>query len=628
MFFIAIIIGVVLLIMIHNQGSRIDTLERLVKANLVQGNNTTSKIATAQASVSTPVLNPLPSGTNLEQTPIKQAVPLSTPTPASHEEVSGRILGRIGIGAVLVGVSFFLKYAFDNNWIGEAGRVMIGIMIGVAFLAVGQWLRKNYLTYSDLLMGGGLGILYLSIFGAHSYYNLIGAGTTGILMFVVTLTGFAISIANATINLAAIATIGGFATPFLMGTHENNMLGLFGYITMLNLGVLAISFFKKWPRLTFFAFLGTGINFIGWFSMFYTQTELVPTFAFLFITFIIFIFASIARGITVKTHADALDYLILGANAFAFAFFSYTILNPLYHYILGFGAVVIALIYIGVATITNKRNPEDTALNIFLPGLAVTFLTLAVPVQLSGPWVPTAWLIESLFLYIIASFISNRGFQVMGIIIYFLGLISAFKWSLDGQGTDFIPVFNTGFAILTVATIIAYAIAYTYKKYGSISVEIQKRGITAFVIIANIITVQAISTQIIFHYDSVKAELSQKFSEDSRNANLYNTGYDNSGERQEASTTYYAKTKSLTNESNTAVSIFLTFYAALLTAIGFARRIVGVRRLGLLLFVITGLKVFVDVWSLGPLYRIISFIVFGIIALLASFAYTKYKDRL
>jgi uncharacterized membrane protein len=82
------------------------------------------------------------------------------------------------------------------------------------------------------------------------------------------------------------------------------------------------------------------------------------------------------------------------------------------------------------------------------------------------------------------------------------------------------------------------------------------------------------------------------------------------------------------NLSNTSVSILWAIYAAFLTFIGFAKRYPAVRRMGLTLFIITAFKVVIDVWSLGEIYRIVSFIVFGIIALAASFVYVRYKDRL
>ncbi len=113
-----------------------------------------------------------------------------------------------------------------------------------------------------------------------------------------------------------------------------------------------------------------------------------------------------------------------------------------------------------------------------------------------------------------------------------------------------------------------------------------------------------------------------------QDAGRYNTGYDMSMQKQETATLYYSNRESTGNRSNTYVSIFWVIYAAILTAIGFGKKLVMARRLGLVLFALTACKVVIDVWSLGQLYRIVSFIVFGIVALVASFAYVKYKDRL
>jgi hypothetical protein len=179
-----------------------------------------------------------------------------------------------------------------------------------------------------------------------------------------------------------------------------------------------------------------------------------------------------------------------------------------------------------------------------------------------------------------------------------------------------------------LAVVVAYVIAYMYKKYGSITIEIQKRGMMVFVVIANILTLFALTTQITNYYSWEKTKLYEERQSQSAQNQLYNSGYDDSAIRNRVSDEYYAKSDSLNNQSNTWVSILWTLYAAALTAIGFAKRFSSVRRLGLALFLITAIKVLFDVWSLGELYRIISFIVFGLIALTASFVYVKYKDRL
>lgn len=616
---------------------RISKIEKLIQGKSVLPQNlpqqqTSSTVSVGVSSQMSEQGAVISSAVNTQGVSVStQASPTVVPSAISAEEASGRFLGKIGIGAVLLGVAFFLKYAFDNNWIGPSGRVMIGILFGVAFLVLGQYLRKKYLQYSDILMGGGIAILYLSIYSAQAFYGLISSATSGVLMFCVTVLAFAISIVNATPALALIGVIGGFATPALSGARENNMLTLFTYLTVLNLGVLGVSFFKKWPKLIVAGFIGTGLNFIAWFSGFYSEVALAPTLFFLFVSFIIFLAASVARAITAGTKAGTVDYILLGADAFCFASMAYFLLERNYYDFVSFGAVFIAIIYMMVAYVVNKYNSQDIALNIFLPGLAVTFLSIAVPLQFSGPWIAVAWLVESVALYFIASMISNRGFQVMGLIVYCLGLFDSLVWymeSFDGSYRTFVPIFNGGFAILSLAVVVAYVVAYMYMRYGSITEVIRTRGITAFVVIANIVTIFAFTAQISQYYSAERAQISYEYQSRVSDQKKYSSDYDYSRAQTLESDKYYDSIRSIKNKSNITVSIFWALYAALLTAIGFARRYAGPRRLGLVLFVITGLKVLTDVWSLGQLYRIISFIAFGIIALVASFAYAKYKDRL
>ncbi|MDB5259486.1 MAG: hypothetical protein JWO73_694 [Candidatus Taylorbacteria bacterium] len=628
MFYLDIIVIIGVIWAIVSQNGRISQLEKKFKIMSEKPAEPAEQVSAAQ-----PVSFPdVPMYAAAAAAPAADAV---EPAPRiTNEEASGRFLGKLGIAAVLIGIAFFLKYAFENNWIGPVGRVMIGIIAGLGFLGTGQFLRAKYLKYSDLLMGGGIAILYLSVYSAHSFYHLIDPFTTGVFMFVVTLLSFAISIVNATQTLALVGIIGGFATPFLVASGSNEMLTLFFYLTILNLGVLGVSFFKKWPRLIAVAFAGNAICFMAWFANYYTKAELGPTLAFIFVSFLIFLAASVARVIITgrmaeKLKADDGDYFLLGLNAAASALMMYILLNPDHHAILGFVSVLLAIIYCVVAFIANKCNPGDKALNIFLPGLAVVFLSIAVPMQFSGPWIAVAWLVESVFLYIIASFISNRGFQVMGVIVYFLGIFDFIVWSSSKSISEtFVPIMNTSFAILALAVIAAYAIAFMYKRFGSTTVEIQKRGIIVFVIAANILTIFAFTTQVTSFHKAKNISLAKQYQSESIKSEQYNSGYDTSGVRSEISKKYYEETSSNNNRSNTLVSILWAAYAALLTAIGFMRRIAAVRRLGLVLFVLTALKVLFDVWSLGEIYRIVSFIVFGLIALIASFAYAKYKDRL
>ena len=639
MFPLDLIAIIILFGLVLSHGQRLGKIERTLKSGKIvhdglpqpqvqnqaqvqnQDQNISQPQSKQQNQISIPIKSTSGSTVSIDAEPMASS-PIA-------EESSGRVLGGIGIAAVVIGIGFFLKYAFDNDWIGPAGRVMLGIIAGLVLLAVGQGLRKKYVSYSDFLFGGGLAVLYLSIFSANSFFHLITPFAAGVFMFFVTALGFVISIVNATPILAVISTLGGFFTPFLVGSTENNMFSLFAYLTILNLGVLGISFFKKWPQLIAIALIGTVINFGAWFGVYYKPDVLGPTLFFVFASFFIFLVSSVARAVTGKSAADNLNYFLLGANALWLACTGYIILNPQYSSVLGFAAVFVAIVFMFVAVIVNKFNPEDKALNIFLPGLAVVFLSVAVPLQFSGPWIAVAWFIESLVLYVIASFISNRGFQIMGVVVYILGLVNFFFWNFpDANSKNFTVFFNSHFVILVLAVVIAYTIAYMYRRFGSASVEVQKRGIVVFIIIANVLTVYAFSSQIIFYHNAKLAISAEEYSKQSQNVSLYNTGYSVTNQNHDLYNTYQAERMSTQNSSNTYVSIFWTLYAAILTAVGFGMRMSSPRRLGLALFIITAIKVVIDVWALGQIYRIVSFIVFGVIALAASFIYAKYKDRL
>ena len=212
MYIIEILGFIVLIVMILNQSSRISAIEEAMKSgSLVRKQDQAKQPFKATESVVDVTKQ------DVAETLISTQAS-STASPKIAEESSGRVLGGIGIAAVIIGISFFLKYAFDNDWVGPAGRVMVGIIAGLVLLGVGQSLRKKYVSYSDFLMGGGLVVLYLSVFSANTFFHLISPITAGVFMFFVTALGFAISIANATQALAVVSALGGFLTPFLVAS--------------------------------------------------------------------------------------------------------------------------------------------------------------------------------------------------------------------------------------------------------------------------------------------------------------------------------------------------------------------------------------------------------------------------
>jgi uncharacterized membrane protein len=186
-----------------------------------------------------PCVRPQPSLT----TPVSQAeavpaTPSFTPrhvdsVPSdSDSDLESRIgshwLNRIGIAALLIGISYFLKFAFENNWIGPAGRVTIGLLAGIGVVVWSEAFRnKGYKAFSYSLKAVGIGALYLSLWAAFQIYNLIPSGAAFAMMLVVTSATAAMAWAQDAQLLAAFALSGGFTTPLLLATGQNREVALF-----------------------------------------------------------------------------------------------------------------------------------------------------------------------------------------------------------------------------------------------------------------------------------------------------------------------------------------------------------------------------------------------------------------
>ena len=95
------------------------------------------------------------------------------PGPDWESLIGGNWLARVGVLSIVIGVGFFLKLAFDNNWVNETGIAVLGLLGGLVFLAAGEFWKGRYPSYAQALLGGGVGILYLTIFAAFALYELI-----------------------------------------------------------------------------------------------------------------------------------------------------------------------------------------------------------------------------------------------------------------------------------------------------------------------------------------------------------------------------------------------------------------------------------------------------------------------
>ena len=206
-----------------------------------------------------------------------------------ESRIGGQWLNRIGIVAVLVGLSYFLKLAFENNWIGPTTQVLIGMVAGTAILLWSERFRsKGYPAFAYSLKALAIGALYLSLWAASQYYHLVPPPVSFFGMVLVTLIYAGLSLRQSSELLAAYALSSGFLAPVLISTGENHEIALFSYLLLLDLGTAWIVAIRKWQRLLYGSLTGTAALFLAWETGYYTPPQLTRTLIFLAVFFLLY----------------------------------------------------------------------------------------------------------------------------------------------------------------------------------------------------------------------------------------------------------------------------------------------------------------------------------------------------
>jgi uncharacterized membrane protein len=316
--------------------------------------------------------------------------------------IGENLINKIGIGILVLGIGFFVKYAIDKDWINEIGRVFIGIICGGALVGTAHKLRKEYNAFSSVLIGGGLSVFYFSIAIAFHEYQLIGQTAAFLIMILITAFAILLSIAYNRQELAVLAIIGGFTTPFLVSTGEGNYVVLFSYLLILNTGMLVLAYFRKWNIVNIVSYAFTVILYTGWFTTKVMGKPDAPYAGALFFAtlfYLEFFAMNIINNIKNKAPFRALDFSILLSNTFMYFAAGMLALAQIEGGVYkGLFTVVLAAFNFLFAFSLLKSSKADKNLVYVLIGLVLTFISLAAPVQLDGNWITMFWALEAVLL--------------------------------------------------------------------------------------------------------------------------------------------------------------------------------------------------------------------------------------
>jgi uncharacterized membrane protein len=230
-----------------------------------------------------PILPPVPAEPPPVAAPEPPALPPVVPAPiapAARAAPAPRINWELFMGvklfawigglALFLGVGFFVKYSFENDLVPPEVRIALGFLTGAALLVGGVLLVKRAPVTAQTLCATGVVSLYAVTFAAHAVYHFafFGPWATFALMTLVTATAFLLAVRLDARVVAVLGLLGGFLTPVLLSTGRDNVAGLFGYLALLDVGLLAVALHRRWFFLVPLGAVATAVMQVGWAARF------------------------------------------------------------------------------------------------------------------------------------------------------------------------------------------------------------------------------------------------------------------------------------------------------------------------------------------------------------------------
>lgn len=565
---------------------------------------------------SPPPTPPRSAATESSQSPPAPSVkPIQvTATPAvrnkAQEElealIGGRLLNRIGAFALVLGVAFFLKYAFDNNWITETMRVLTGIVIGLLCLAGGyRTQKKGYAIFAQGLVGAGIAILYISLYASFNYYHLIPQWVAFVLMSGVTILTLLQAVYYNSLVVGILGWAGGFLTPFLLSTGESNEVALFTYLALLSLGLLALTMKREsWYALEPLTVVALFIVYFSWYDQYYRPEDFTLTMFYLAVFWLLFHAADFIRNVAVLTRFSELRHIVQSLHTI--------------------------LVYSAAYALIWDESQSDLGSFTFLVGIlyAASFLALRMFGQPTkgteiryGIVVAAAILVGTIIEFrdvAAIRLLAIEGLMLIGIGVQFR------RWSLAGPALGLLAaslfgfVFSSGslvyepiadYSLLTTSrTLTGGIVAFCFGVATLAVARVRKHsletlrpflGIVFFLVLFILLTAE---TNDFFRHE----------------IHVLRTGHAGESIRDQIS--------DILNLRQLSVSGVWLLYSILAMIVGIARNAKGPRFFAIGLFGLTIIKIFiVDLAFLQTLYRVFSFMALGVILLAVSYAYQRYK---
>jgi uncharacterized membrane protein len=422
----------------------------------------------SEESVATsPVLASAPEESKVHDTP--------SMVPEVHKDntefaVGSKVLTGVGVFALFLGVVFFLRYAFDNNLISEPLRVVLGIILGIIVGVIGHLLKKKYDGYGLTLVGAGHGIIYLSIYAAYAFYELINVPTAFIILCGITILGVGVSVAYNSLRLSAYAFFGAFLVPLLLPLNVSVHI-LFIYLAILAGGIALIARFKQWPELTAGSLIGVSLVSLKWVSTVGVHDLFFETCIYLTILYGLYIVTTIINFIRRDRNYKSVDGFLLYAVPTIYFGLNALMLHTrgeLALLMLGIG------IFYGLVAIVLRAGlaqaGEIPRLSNAMILISAVAIVAATSLHFENYTNTILWALEALVILSIGIILQSRANRIASMLLIGLMVCRAIFFDLSLPSSA-MAIFNTRSLVLLCALIPCIVLWAFYTRYGAPTVH-------------------------------------------------------------------------------------------------------------------------------------------------------------
>lgn len=562
--------------------------------------------------VAEPMTTPLVSteSISIEQREPEQAVRRVAVRRVADRQVAGpqepinweTLIGQKAFGwaAVLLfvfAIAFFLRYAYQNNWIGPVGRVTIGALTGLAIAMMGFYYhRQGWLRFSQMLTTAGIVTLYLATYSSFAFYRLLPQQHASVFLAILVIESMVLAVVYRSTLIAIAAVIGGLLTPILMAAEHDQYQSFFIYLIVLNLGVVICLTLRSWAIVGTLAYTGTQWLFWSWYGGNYHPEKFGWALGFEVSLFSLYVAHTVATSVTHRQHSSWEDVVRCIVNASA-GFGSYYILTMHdYRIWLGPAALTVATLYAALTRWLLAWRPHDHRLLLTTLAVATGFVAWAIPIQAEARWVPLGWAVMAGALYWFGHRVSSPFMRSLAGVLGLLAVLRLLIFELPLYTRDpFWPIFNR-FALPSLGvTVVIIGTLYLTRPFRSRFHSLERIG-TAAAGAAAILLIW-----LILSIDCYGFFVTQSIG---------------TGEGQEWRW-----------RGQLALSILWTAFAASLLGVGFRLQQTGIRWLAFALFGATVLKLFmVDMAHVQQLYRILAFFVLAVVLAMVARVYQRFRQ--